>query len=368
MNAISLLIPDLPETEALVPYLRQIDATKWYTNFGPLVAKLENDLASLWGKSPPLVTSVVNCTLGLELSLVALGLRQGARVLVPSLTFAASATAVLRAGFQPVLADVDPNSWMLTPEIARAARKRHKFDCVMPVATFGCPQPVGEWDVFSRETGIPTIVDAAGAFGNQEIGELTTVVFSLHATKAFGIGEGGLVVSRNKAYIDIVRQLSNFGIDLSIGMSRFAGTNAKMSEYHAAVGLAVWDHWPQRQLLRRTLSGQYEKILKDRCPDLTLQARPVDGIYTIMQVLLPEGTDCESIRLGLKSQGIETRSWYLPLLGMHPIFSSCTSDDLPVVQALAPRMLGLPFHLQLGSAEVARICSSLSDLIRAQRS
>src|SRR5690606_7349335 len=100
-NMIRLLVPDLPDADMVLPYLREIDAAKWYTNFGPLIARLEGNLAAIIGISTSHAVSVANCTLGLELSLAALNLPHHARVLVPALTFAASATAVLRAGFLP---------------------------------------------------------------------------------------------------------------------------------------------------------------------------------------------------------------------------------------------------------------------------
>jgi len=361
MHRIQLLRPDIPRAEEILPYLREIDAACWYTNFGPLVSRLERELGDILG--PP-VTSVVttsSCTLGLELSLAALALPPGARVLVPALTFVATAAAVIRAGCVPVLGDVDEHTWLMDPVIAQSALARLDFDCVMPVTTFGCRQPADAWDQFTRATGIPVVIDGAGAFGNQEIGELTAVVFSFHATKAFGIGEGGLVAARSRAWIEQVRRLSNFGIELSTGVSSMVGTNAKMSEYHAAVGLAALDRWPGRKERRQHLASVYRTVLRVHCPQICLQKRPDDGSYTIMQLLLPEGTQVREVAARLSMSGIETRAWYQPLLDEHPAFSRCLVDgELRVTRMLAPRMLGVPFHLDLDEAAVRRICIALS--------
>src|SRR5215510_1902792 len=121
---IRLLVPDPPDTDALSPYLRRIDSARWYTNFGPAVRQLEERLLELCQKdsrAPLYLTTVSNCTLGLELALSAFQLRPGAHVLVPGLTFAATITAVMRAGLEPVIGDIDPASWLLTPDIARRA-------------------------------------------------------------------------------------------------------------------------------------------------------------------------------------------------------------------------------------------------------
>jgi dTDP-4-amino-4,6-dideoxygalactose transaminase len=366
---VSLLVPDMPSAEELQPFLRRIDSQRWYTNFGPLVREFEAALArelqamSASATAPRLV-STANCTLGLELALSALGLERGARVLVPAFTFVATATAVLRAGLTPVLADVDPASWVLTPDLARAGLAAAPVDAVMPVATFGCPQDVAGWDAFARRTGLPVVVDAAGAFGNQPIGEAAVVVFSFHATKSLGIGEGGAVVARDDALVERVRQLTNFGIELPSGIVRHAGTNAKLSEYHAAVGLAALARWPQAARLRRAACADYLARLARHCPEVGVQCRPAEGVYTIFPVLLPEGTDAGRLRSELEHSGIETRLWYQPLVGDHPgIGPLASAAGLEGARRLAGRVLGLPFHLQMGDGERERVCARLGALL-----
>ena len=362
VSPIRLLLPDMPEHSEVTPYLREMDAARWYTNYGPLVLRFEEQLGSLLGKPAPSRCSVANCTLGLELALTALGLPRGAKVLLPALTFVATATAVLRAGMTPVIADVDAQSWLLGADTAREFARRQKIDCVMPVATYGCPQPLKAWDDFAADTGIPVLIDAAGAFGNQMVGEHTTVVYSFHATKTFGIGEGGLVCAQSKPLIAALKQLSNFGIDISTGLAMGPGSNAKLSEYHAAVGLAALKSWPDRMARRRKLHADYLAALRASCPQITLQQRPEDGIYSIMQVRLPGGIANSVVAAALKAKGIETRLWYLPLLGDHPAFAAApVAGDLPVARALSASMIGLPFHLQLDAKAIATVCAVLAE-------
>lgn len=361
MSPIRLLVPDMPEHSEVMPYLRQIDAARWYANFGPLVLRFEEQLGPLLGTPAPYRCSVANCTLGLELAFTALGLPRGAKVLLPALTFVATASAVLRAGLTPVLADVDAQSWLLGADTAREFGRRQKIDCVMPVATYGCPLPLPAWDDFVADTGIPVLIDAAGAFGNQLVGERTTVAYSFHATKTFGIGEGGVVCARNKQVIAGLKQLSNFGIDVTTGFAMEAGSNAKLSEYHAAVGLAALQSWPQRMARRRKLHADYLDALHAHCPQVTPQQRPGDGVYSIMQVRLPDGIDNAIVAAAMKAAGIETRLWYLPLLDTHPAFGGALpAGSLPVARRLAKSMLGLPFHLQLDSEAIRTVCSVLA--------
>jgi len=359
---IPLLVPDMPNADALLPYLRRIDNARWYTNFGPLAREFEAALsACLDADKPPGLVSVSNCTSGLELSLLALGLTAGARVLVPSLTFVATATAVLRAGCIPVAGDVDPESWLLTPAIAKEARKKRDIAAVMPVATFGAPQDPGAWDRFTAETGTPVVIDAAGAFGNQAVGSSNIVVVSMHATKSLGIGEGGFVAARDQVFLDEVRRLTNFGIQLPSGIVGQAGTNAKLSEYHAAVGLAALARWPESARVRRELGARYRYMLDLRCSNATRQRRPDDGVYTIMTVSLPAGVDALKVMSSLQVANIETRRWYYPLIPDHPgLRRTEIAGDLPCARLLSGRILGLPFHATLSDEDIDRVCTMLA--------
>ena len=179
---------------------------------------------------------------------------------MPALTFVATATAVVRAGLVPVVADVDPQSWLLTPAIARAACAELEIAAVLPVATFGCPHDMAQWDRFSADTGLPVVIDAAGAFGNQWQTGKATLVFSLHATKSWPRPKAdswsvGTPAGRPRT------PMCNFGINLDpqagvpVGQVDEPGTNAKLSEYHAAIGVGGLAQWPVLARRRIDCSG-----------------------------------------------------------------------------------------------------------------
>lgn len=367
MNAprIPLLVAQLPDTDALIPYLRQIDSNRWYTNFGPLVLQLEQRFAASFAPTSlaPTAITASNGTAGLELALCALELMQGARVLLPALTFVATATSVIRAGYRPLIGDVDADTWLLTPETARAYAARHRVDAVMPVATFGNPQDVEAWDKFVEDTGIPVIIDAAGAFGNQRAGRRCHVVFSLHATKALAAGEGGMVVSYDQQLTSLVRRLSNFGIDLERGSQVFvAGENGKLSEYHAAVAHAALDQWPVVVERRRAVQARYQHLLQQHCPALRMQRRAENGIYPILVGLLPPGHRARELQPALLARGIETRQWYCPTLDRHPAFASFAVGPLPVAHDLAERLIGLPFFVDIEEEQMQRVAWAIAEL------
>lgn len=362
MKKITLLVPRMPNAAQLAPYLEQIDKNKYYTNFGPLSRQLEERVRTeVYADSTceGYVTTVSNCTVGLELALQASGLNPGARVLLPTLTFVATATAIIRVGMVPVFADVDPASWTLTPEIA--ARHMESVDAVIPVSTYGYAHDTAAWDALAEATGKPVIIDAAGAYGNQRAGRRVDVVFSFHATKSFGAGEGGVVVSPSVERIGRIRRLANFGIDTSIGQIVEVGTNGKMSEYHCAVGLAMYDMWEDVKLARRSLANHYRVALSDRCPQLTYQRKLDGGVYPLLPVLLPKVFRADEIAARLLEQGVETRRWYCPPVHSHPATRAyARASDMVVADDIGQRILGLPFHLDLTESDIDFVADALS--------
>jgi dTDP-4-amino-4,6-dideoxygalactose transaminase len=356
----------MPRADELIGLLREIDDHRWYTNFGPLAKRFEAQLAGGFeGRGPVGIVSLSNCTLALEVLLAACRLPAGSTILVPALTFVATGTAIRRAGHRLLVADVDPQSWTLTPEIARAAAQAHQVDCVIPVTALGCPVDAEQWDAFSAETGVPVIVDAAGAFGNQAAGRRIAVAFSLHATKTMGIGEGGFAVSGDSAWIERVRCLSNFGIDPADAKVHQAGTNAKLSEYHAAVGLAALARWPRRAALRRSLEAEYRQSLQALSSGIEFQRRAEEGAYASFCVLLPPSADPARVASRLAAEGIETRRWYYPPLHLHPAFADARiAGTLDATTRIGSRLLGLPFHLELDSAGIGAVAQGLARALR----
>jgi dTDP-4-amino-4,6-dideoxygalactose transaminase len=366
VKRISLLVPDLPTRERLAPYLERIDAARWYTNFGPLSRELESRLAADFQSTggTPIVVGLANATLGLELALLAMQLPVRSRVLVPALTFVASAASIIRAGHEPVFCDVSSDRWIVTPEIAESLIDRHRIDVVMPVATYGCEAPTEAWDRFTQARGVRVVIDAAGAYGNQVHASRNPSVFSLHATKSLGAGEGGFVVTTDAQLTGEVRRLSNFGIDLSSGAVHSVGTNGKLSEYHAAVALASLDAWPEHKSRRQRLHQRYVDRLTRRCPALRLQSRASDGAYSILPVLLPEGRSAADVQARLATHGIETRRWYCPTLNHHPAFAEVEiAGSLEVANTLSERLLSLPFHPWLTDEDLDTVCAAVAAVL-----
>ncbi|MBR0567230.1 DegT/DnrJ/EryC1/StrS family aminotransferase [Azoarcus sp. L1K30] len=361
---IPLLRPTLPDANRLLPWLRKIDAAHWYSNFGPLVREFEARIGELFGSSAPdtpVVVSLASGTAPLELGLAAMRLPPGSAVLLPAFTFPATAGAVVRNGLRPVFCDVDPHTWCLTPDLARAALAHVQAAAILPVATFGVTQDVDAWDALAEEAGVRILIDAAGAFGNQRPGRHCALAFSFHATKPFGIGEGGALVCHDAQLAGRVRVLSNFGF--SHGMVEAVGTNAKLSEYAAAVGLAQCERWPQLQARRHALWQKYAAMLASIDGIRLQQGAALPGLPA--NVVVRVAGDSEHVVAALARQGIETRRWYCPPLHRHPAFAHhdlVGADGGPILvatEALAHSVVGLPWYAEMTPVQCRRVAVAL---------
>lgn len=372
------IVPDLPTTDELIPYLRQIDANKWYTNFGPLSQSFEQRFAAAMARAhgvdpagilPVCVASGYQAlTVGLRLS----GVGPGDRVLVPSVTFPACPLSVSHLGATPVLADVSPDSWTLTPEIARAAVQKGQFKAVMPVCVYGFPLPADAWDAFAKETGVKVVIDAAAAVESQRYLKHGIVAHSLHALKPFGIGEGGLVVTAQAEQEARIRQNINFGMENRITYQ--SGENAKMSEYHAAVALAQLDRWADIKARRGAIRDSYLRKLEG-----IVQVHPShkETITSSLMVKIKSGS-AAALCARLNEREVAAHRTYLPPLYTHPFFAglecvngngeSVPADRRGIDMAGAAEMeksvLGLPFHPFLTDEEIDQIIGVLCDTLK----
>lgn len=336
---IKLLIPKVPNADALLPYLRRIDEARWYTNFGQLVCELEQRLGKRYQGAH--VVTVSSCTSGLEIAFElykSMGLDE---ITLSPLTFQATALAARRAGLQVRFRDPDKDTW-----------------CDGTVAAFGVPAYRGP------------VVDAAAAFGEQHVNADMVAVFSLHATKMLPAGEGGFIVTHDEEEAHELRSMTNFGFlrssrtakyKLGFSVSRGPGTNAKLSEYHAAVALAGLDAWDTGAISSGYLQlfDWYAKYL----PTFVVQQKRKRGIYPIIAVKLP--CSAGPVAQRMHDDGVETRRWYTPPLYRHPLFGG-DPHDFPVCEELNDKLLGLPWHLFLSEEDIVQVCDALTRAVGAQ--
>lgn len=355
--------PLLAAVEVALPYLHRIDDARTYSNFGPINAELEARLAAHFGVSPDCVVSCANATLGLTLALQSVAGTRGGLCLMPAWTFTATAHAAVAAGLEPFLADVDPQTGALTPQIAERALSQtaRRVAAVMPVAPFGLSLDAAAWDDFQRRTGIPVVLDAAAGFDALKPGMAPAVV-SLHATKVLGLGEGGFVIARDPETIAAVRRCANFGFD-GTRESVAIGGNAKLSEYAAAFGLAALDLWPVQRQRWMSVLAYYRADFSD-LPEI--QSQPGLGYGWVASTYCVQASEIQALEVeqALAQAGIATRRWWGRGLHGHPAFADFPRLDLTVTDRLAAGTLGLPCYPDIEVAQLAEVTATVRAALR----
>ncbi len=343
---IPVLRPLLPQANKVLPYLKRIDASRYYSNYGPLVLELEERLAAKFGLPTQAVTTVANATQGLTAALMSLEVPQGMFCAMPAWTFIATSQAARLAGLKPWFFDVAAETWALDPDAVERALKHAPgpVGAVIPVLPFGQPIDIAGWERFRERTGIHVLIDAAAGFDSIEPCDLPCVV-SLHATKSLGCGEGGVFLCRDTALVRRVRNFTVFGFEGTRSALRIGG-NSKMSEYTAAVGLAALDEWEitradfvgRGMAYRRAFDGHNQVCFPDGFGQKWIAATCV--------VALPDGT-APLVETVLHEAGIEARHWWGSGAHEHPANADCPVQPVPNTWRLAQSSIGLPFWRDL---------------------
>jgi dTDP-4-amino-4,6-dideoxygalactose transaminase len=361
MTNIPIMRPKLPSSVRLLPYLEGIDQSRIYSNFGPLAAMLERRLAAQFGAPGDTVATVANGTLGLALALAAQGARPGRLCVAPAWTFVASAQAASMAGLVPYFVDVDRSTSALDPKTIDAVIGGAPGDvgAIMPVVPFGQPIDFIAWNRVQSSTGIPVVIDAAAGFDSLVATE-TPAVVSLHATKVFAIGEGGAVVSTDPSLIRSIRTRSNFGFYGSRD-AIVPALNAKLSEYHAAVGNASLDEWAIARTEWMAAAAAYRRRLAG-CEYVQLQEGFGHSWVSSVCVLnFAERMAAARVERSFQSAGIQTRHWWGFGAHAHSSTLHMPRAALPVTNRLASSTLGVPLFREMTSNDIDRVIQCIYD-------
>lgn len=368
MDNIPFLKPKTVPKEDLTKYLAKIDQLRIYSNYGPLNQEFEGKILQEYFYGDGACVTVNNATIGLILAIAQVK-RQGKYALMPSFTFSATPLAAQWCGLTPYYIDISPDDWCLDEsQLEEVIQKLgDEVAVVIPYAAFGIQMNLNYYESLLQRR-IPVVIDAASSFGSTKDAQFGkgfggTVVFSFHATKSFGIGEGGLVYSGNPDVITGIRQAANFGFSEQ-RETRQTGLNGKISEYTAAVGLATLNIFDQKIKIREEIRQWYLEAFQ--AADLfnsgwKMQFTGEQTVYQFFPLLCPPRKNNQYYVNFLQDAGIQVRTYFSPPCHKQAAFYDHPYISLTVTEEISNRILSLPVWEDMEQHQVQRIVRCLAN-------
>ncbi|MER5508493.1 DegT/DnrJ/EryC1/StrS family aminotransferase [Streptomyces sp. NPDC002766] len=376
-DRIPVMIPWLGEEEAKAASDAVLSG--WVAQ-GPRVAEFERAFAERVGAEHGIAVS--SCTTALHLCLVALGLGPGDEVVVPSLSFIATANAVRYVGAEPVFADVEPATGNLTPATVDAVRTG-RTRAVLAVHQGGVPADVHALRAACAEWDLPLVEDAACAIGSTVGGKpvghgALLAAWSFHPRKVVTTGEGGMITTDDAAWAARLRRLREHGMNASAADRHASdkpvlenylevGFNYRMTDIQAAVGLVQLGKLDTIIARRRELAARYDALLQD-VPGLTPVRDPEHGQSNFQSywVLLDQDfpVDRDDLLAALASAGVSARRGIMAA-HLEPAYAGHPSAPLPVTERLTRDSLILPLFHTMTEAQQDRVVAALREQARA---
>jgi len=290
-------------------------------------------------------------------------------VITTPFTFASTTHAIVRNGLTPVFADIKRTDYTIDPESVESLITE-KTCAILPVHVYGNPCDVERLQEIAEKYDLKVIYDAAHAFGveykGQTIGSYgDAAMFSFHATKPFNSIEGGAVVSHSKEVCDKVKHLRNFGICEEENEEETIGTNAKLSEFHAAMGLCNLKHMEEITQGRKTaVMRYYERLQAIRGITYYVPNVEITANYAYFPIVIEEsiyGENRDALCERLRAEGIMARKYFYPLTKDFACYKDrFTANGTPVAEYIAKSILTLPLYTDLHISDVDRICDVIS--------
>ncbi len=353
-STIHVAEPDLSGNEE--KYVVEAIRSSWISSTGPFIQKFEKEFAQLCGTQTAI--SVCNGTVALHLALLGLDVRPGDEVLVPSLTYIATANAVRYVGAEPVFVDVDPETWCIDPKLLEANITR-RTKGIIAVHLYGHPADMDAINHIAAIHGLWVIEDAAEAhlarYKGQAVGSLSRLAtFSFYGNKIFTCGEGG-AITLNAPHLALrLRTLRGQGVDPS---RRYffpvTGYNFRLTNVACAILCAQLERHEDIIARRKQIFDLYRKGLEG-IPGIGFQpvadwAEPAPWLFCITVDEKVYGQTRDDLIEIMAKEGIESRPFFIPLHRLPPFReeSQRRKEDLPVTDELSRMGLNLPTYTHL---------------------
>jgi perosamine synthetase len=364
-------------TDKEVQYVADAAANAWYERANEYQTRFETEFARRLGVAH--AVALPHCTAAIHLSLVALGIGPGDEVIIPEITWIATAAPVSYVGATPVFVDVDPNTWCLSAAaLEKAITPRTK--AVITVDLYGGMPDYDAITAITQKHGIALIEDAAQSIGASYHGKMIgsfgrTSVFSFHGSKTLTTGEGGMLATDDSQLHQRVLFLRDHGRPPGdkLFLNSEVAFKYRMSAVQAAMGLAQTERLDDLISRKRAIFGWYRDALGE-IPGVRMNTEPAGthNVYWMVTVVLDPkyGLDKNALMKGLSERGIDTRPFFAPLSsqGAYEAFagSAGARERNPVAYAVSSHAINLPSALCLTKDQVDYVCAQFKLLLLTQ--
>jgi perosamine synthetase len=347
--------------------------TLWISSQGKYVRMFEETFARYCGV--PYGLACANGTVGLHMALEVLGIGQGDEVIIPDFTIVVTANVVVLAGARPVLVDVEPDTWCIDPaKIEAAITPRTK--AIMVVHMYGHPCDMDPINAIAKKHNLFVIEDCCESHGATYKGRMTgslsdIAVFSFYGNKVITSGEGGMLLTADRAYAEKAGIFRDNGFEIPRFLHNVRGMNYRLTNIQAAIGLAQTEKIDFAVARKREIAAAYLAELRD-FEHVTLPVERPDcrSVYWMFGVLINDsfGRSKDEVMAALRERGVDTRSFFYPmtqqkaLRGDDPRLPDLRGNR-PVSADLARRGLYLPSGIGL-TADQIRYCTDTLKSLR----
>lgn len=358
--AIYVTQPTLAPISELTPLLESVWASGVMTHNGPLVQKFEKDF-SAWAGLPHPIVANCNGTFAIQMAIRALQLK--GEIITSPFTFIATISAIQAEGCTPVFGDIDPDTLNLDPKTIEAKITPNTV-AIMPVHVFGVPCDIDAIQAIADKHGLKVIYDAAHAVGSTYKGKSALsygdiAATSFHATKMLNTAEGGGCYTSDPALIERLKAIRFFGFDNSKEVV-LEGYNGKMTEVHAAVGLANLKYLDAALADRKAKYKLYKSIL-EKSPRLRFQRADDTCNCSYFPVIFETEELLLKVEAGLNAKGFFPRRYFYP--SVNTFTKIVPYQPCPVSEDVSKRILCLPHYFALASEQVEIISNTILEIV-----
>jgi perosamine synthetase len=374
ISGVPVMSPSLNGNE--LKYVADCIRSSWISSQGSYVQSFEEQFARYLNCSYALTTS--NGTTALHLAIAALNIGPGDEVIIPNLTFAASANAVLHNGATPVFVDVDPIHWTIDVAAVEAAITP-RTKAIMPVHLYGHPCDMGKLSEIASAHKLFIVEDCAESLGARYQGQMTGTLghigcFSFFSNKVITTGEGGMVTTNDPDLRERMKVLRDHGMAPNRRYwHEMVGYNYRMTNIQAALGVAQMEQielfLENRQRMAAMYGAELRGISGVSLPPNEDWADNIYWLYTIMIEPSKFGIDRDGVMRAMAREGIETRPVFYPL-NIQPAYAGGNArwcGPMVVSEQLSRKGLSLPSSNALTPQEVRRVCATLRKIANDKR-